>query len=215
MAEIFIWTIHSFIVTASGVLVAEGCWARSVWMHNPEHRLGVPYANREVAGRFGRNGALGGEADRFAGSGPGFNRGAFPQQQRFGNPGFEQRGWTGNHSVFGGYHNGGMTRMQSDRGFSSMGAGRTSGGFGGGMRAGGFAAADARRRGHARRRWEAIAMTGWLCADLRGGDGVRRALPRPGALRFPRGCRASLHRRGGGHDSARLAAIFGPQSKGF
>jgi hypothetical protein len=61
-------------------------------------------------------------------------------QQRFGNPSFEQRGWTGNHSVFGGYHNGGMTRMQSDRGFSSMGAGRTfGGGFGGGgMRGGGM-----------------------------------------------------------------------------
>ena len=50
--------------------------------------------------------------------------------QRLGNKGFEQRGWTGKHSAFGGYHNGGMTRMQSDRGFSSMRGGR--GGFGGG-----------------------------------------------------------------------------------
>jgi hypothetical protein len=49
--------------------------------------------------------------------------------------GEHERGWTGNHSVFGGYHNGGMTRMQSDHGFSSMGAGRIFGG--GGMRSGG------------------------------------------------------------------------------
>ena len=104
-------------------------------MHNPEHRLGVPYANRQVAGRFapeGRMGTFGRAPAR------GLNREGFAPQQRFGNPGFEQRASTGNHSVFGGYHNGGMTRMQSDRGFSSMGAGRIGGfGGGGGMRGGG------------------------------------------------------------------------------
>jgi Protein of unknown function (DUF3300) len=113
----------------------------SVWAHNPEHRLGVPYANHEVAARFAREGGMPGGAERFGGGRPqAFNREQFPAEQRFGNPGFEQRSWTGNHSVFGGYHNGGMTRMQSDRGFSSMGAGRTFGGlggFGGGMRGGG------------------------------------------------------------------------------
>ena len=107
----------------------------SVWTHNPEHRLGVPYANREVAGRFAANGAFGRAPAQ------NLNRGRSAPQQRFGNPSFEQRGWTGNHSVFGGYHDGGMTRMQSDHGFSSMGAGRTSGGGGlgggGGMRGGG------------------------------------------------------------------------------
>ncbi len=109
-------------------------FGNSVWRHDPVHRLGMPYANREVAGRFGREGAFGGGG--FGGIGPSrvpsFNRAELAPQQRFGNPGFEQRGWTGNHSVFGGYHNGGMTRMQSDHGFSSMGAGRTFGGFGGG-----------------------------------------------------------------------------------
>jgi len=120
---------------------AEGL-GNSVWNHNPEHRLGVPYANRAVAGRFGagRNGGFaGGEAGRFGGArGQNFSRGA--PQQRFGSSGFEQRGFTGNHSVFGGYHNGGTTRMQSDHGFSSMGAGRSfggGGGFGGGSRGGG------------------------------------------------------------------------------
>lgn len=122
-----------------------GLMGRSAWMHNPEHRLGVPYANSAVAGRFARNGGMAGGADRFARQRETFPRAQVPAQQRFGSPGFEQRGWTGNHSVFGGYHNGGMSRMQSDRGFSSMGPARTfggfagarGGGFGGGMRGGG------------------------------------------------------------------------------
>lgn len=101
----------------------------SVWAHNPAHRLGVPYPNRDVAARYGRNGAFGGEADRLAEArGENFGRAGVPAQH-FGNPGFEQRSFTGHHSVFGGYHNGGMARMQSDRGFSSMG--HSFGGFGG------------------------------------------------------------------------------------
>jgi Protein of unknown function (DUF3300) len=134
--------LHRYGFRGSGM----GYLGNSVWMHNPEHRLGVPYANRAVAGRFEPGGA-------FNGARPAFNRGALPPQQRLGNPGFEQRGWTANHSVFGGYHNGGMARMQSDRGFSSMGAGRTvgggmrSGGFGGGgMRGGGFGGGRGGRR---------------------------------------------------------------------
>ena len=108
-----------------------GGLGRSAWMHDPGHRLGVPYANRAVAERFGRSPAFNG-ADRFGGGRqPNFNRSNLPAGRRFGTPQFEQRGWTGNHSVFGGYHNGGMARMQSDRGFRSMGAGRI-GGFGGG-----------------------------------------------------------------------------------
>ena len=114
-----------------------GYLGRSEWTHNPEHRLGVPYANSEVAGRYARSGGIGGErlgGGRAQSSG----RGQMPAGQRFGSPGFEQRGFTDNHSIFGGYHDGGMSRMQSDRGFSSMG-GRSFGGFGGGggMRGGG------------------------------------------------------------------------------
>lgn len=104
-----------------------GWMGRSPWVHDPYHRLGVPYANRDVAGRFARGGAFAGRAE---------GRAEIAPEQRFGTRGFEQRGWTGNHSVFGGYHNGGMARMQSDRGFSSMG-GERFGGFGG-MRGGGF-----------------------------------------------------------------------------
>jgi hypothetical protein len=104
-----------------------GALGRSAWTHDPEHRLGVPYANREVANRFSPNSAAA------RGGSPGSR---VSPQQRLGNRGFDQRGWTSRHSVFGGYHNGGMTRMQSDRGFSSMG-GHSFGGFGGGGFGGG------------------------------------------------------------------------------
>ncbi|MGO4884572.1 MAG: DUF3300 domain-containing protein [Bryobacteraceae bacterium] len=108
---------------------------RSVWAHNPEHRLGVPYANREVANRFGQNGGSRGETGRAFGGQGGRSTFRATPGGRFGTPGFEKRGWTGGHSAFGGYHNGGMTRMQSDRGFSSMGG--RAGGFGGGFHGGG------------------------------------------------------------------------------
>jgi hypothetical protein len=118
-----------------------------VWAHDPAHRLGVPYANRAVADRFGSNRGFAGGADRgFRGGGAqSFNREG-GSQQRFGSSGFEQRGYTNNHSVFGGYHEGGSTRVQSDHGFSSMGAGRTGGGFGGGGFGGGGARGGGGRR---------------------------------------------------------------------
>ncbi len=99
----------------------------SAWVHDPQHRLGAPYANREVASRFAARGAAPAAAGRQ------------PNGQRLGSPGFEQRGYSNNHSVFGGYHGGGETRMQSDHGFSSMGGGGRGfgGGGGGGFHGGG------------------------------------------------------------------------------
>jgi hypothetical protein len=127
-----IWLNHSFFHRYGFEHFHGEPMGRSEWAHDPEHRQGMPYANREVAGRFaGRTegGASRGGFDRGAGGGR-QTRG----QQRMGSSGFEQRSWTGSHSVFGGYHSGGETRMQSDHGFSSMGAER---GFGGGFHGGG------------------------------------------------------------------------------
>jgi hypothetical protein len=118
---------------------------RSAWEHDPAHRLGVPYANRSVAERFGNRaagGSRGGEAGGFHGEAGGAREFHAVPNQRFGSGGFEQRGYTNNHSVFGGYHGGGETRMQSDHGFSSIGGGRSFGGFGGG---GGFHGGGGRR----------------------------------------------------------------------
>src|SRR5580698_6141392 len=119
----------------------------SSWAHDPAHRLGVPYANREVAGRFaGREGR--GEAS-FNPRG-GFDRGSVFGHEGLGSSGFEQRSYADAHSVFGGYHDGGATRIQSDHGFSSMGGfgggGFRGGGFGGGgLHGGGFHGGGGRR----------------------------------------------------------------------
>lgn len=123
-----IWLNHSFFHRYGFAHFHGDPLGRSAWAHDPAHRLGVPYANREVADRFG---------GRAAGE---FNRGTAsraPGEQRMGTRGFEQRSYTGNHSVFGGYHSGSETRMQSDHGFSSLGADRTFGGGFGGFHGGG------------------------------------------------------------------------------
>jgi len=112
------------------------------WAHDPAHRLGVPYANRELANRFRGAGGFGGgrEPGRVGGEPRGFGgRGGTPERapsERFGTPGFERSNPGGNHSVFGGIHDGGQARIQSDHGFSSM-RGFGGGGFGGGARGGG------------------------------------------------------------------------------
>jgi hypothetical protein len=116
------------------------------WAHDPAHRMGVPYPNRAVAGRFGGSAGFRGTA-AFRGS-EGFRggegargsegfRGGEGNRGEEGNrgaSGFSSRPETGSHSAFGGIQNGGTTRMQSDHGFSSIGR-SGGGGFGGG---GGF-----------------------------------------------------------------------------
>ena len=120
-----IWLNHSFFHRYGFEHFHGEPLGRSVWTHDPVHRLGVPYANRDVANRFGGRA----EGDRFAGHVNSGGERPSVGTQHFGSSGFEKRGWTNSHSVFGGYHNGAATRMESDHGFSSMGAGR---GFGGG-----------------------------------------------------------------------------------
>jgi hypothetical protein len=137
-----------------------GFGGSNVWAHDPGHRLGVPYANRAVASRFGgaagargnaafRGGAEasrgGAEASRGGAEG---SRGGAAQAgraqsaQRFGSQGFERQNPGGNRSAFSGIRSGGETQMRSDHGFSSMGhagAGgfRGGGGGGGGSHGGG------------------------------------------------------------------------------
>jgi hypothetical protein len=114
-------------------------FGNGVWAHNPAHRGGVAYPNRAVANRFGGAGARGGAAYRGGAGGArgaeGF-RGAEGRGEAGGRAGsaFSSRPESSGHSAFGGIQNGGVTRMQSDHGFST---GR-SGGFGGGFGGGGF-----------------------------------------------------------------------------
>ena len=115
-----------------------GFGGRNVWAHDPAHRLGVAYPNRQVADRFrGAEGFRG--ADQGRRGAPGARGGDFrAPAQRFGTQGFERQNPGGNRSAFSGIGNGAETRMQSDHGFSSMGhAGFGGGGFGRGRGGGG------------------------------------------------------------------------------
>ena len=91
------------------------------WEHNPGHRLGVPYPNRELQGRYRGPQNFGGR--------PGGNFNTAPVRpegrtgapaQRFNTPEFERQNPGGNRSVFGGIHDGGRTRIENDHGFSTM-----------------------------------------------------------------------------------------------
>ena len=84
-----IYIDHSFFHRYGFRGVEGGPLGSTVWVHNPEHRLGVPYANREVAGRFAHGPA-------FTGRPQGFRPGEMAPQQRFGNPRFEERPGAGN-----------------------------------------------------------------------------------------------------------------------
>jgi hypothetical protein len=128
------------------------------WAHDPGHRLGVPYPNRAVAGRFGGAAGYRGTAnfrgDGAVRGGEGFRGAEAPRggaverggaerggAERGGNAPArsfapENRGG-GGHSAFGGIQNGNTTRMQSDHGFSSIGRSGGFGGGGGGFRGGG------------------------------------------------------------------------------
>jgi hypothetical protein len=144
-----------------------------LWAHDPGHRLGVPYANRGVAQRFGgqnfRGGNFNAGGQRFNGANSfrGGNNAARPQpQQSFGSRGPGQtsnapRGaapaqgrsfqpGNNNHSAFGGVQNGSHARVQSDHGFASMGSQRTAPAFhGGGGGGGGASHAGGGGGGHA------------------------------------------------------------------
>lgn len=129
---------------------------RENWTHDPGHRLGVPYPNREMENRFrggdfARGGGSPGGGERFGGGN--FNRGqqreapqerAAPRAGGFGSPSFERGNFGGSHSAFGGIQNGNAARIQNDHGFSSIGPSRMGGGgfrggsFGSAPRGGGF-----------------------------------------------------------------------------
>ena len=107
----------------------------NTWAHNPDHRLGVPYANRAVANRYGGSaGFRGAAAFRGAPAVRGGNAFAGRTEGHFAAP---ERGSSESHSAFGGIRSGGETRMQSDHGYSSIGHSSYGGGGGGGFRGGG------------------------------------------------------------------------------
>ena len=132
-----------------------GGFGRSVWMHDPGHRLGVPYPNRALAQQFrGNANGFRGNANGFRGNANSFRGNTGAVNQSFGSQAQRSFGYTavqgterlgnrqipqanfGSHSAFGPIDNGSRVRTQSDHGYSSMHSGgsapRSSGGGGGG-----------------------------------------------------------------------------------
>jgi hypothetical protein len=66
-----------------GGFSGRGFGGRTPWAHNPGHRLGIPYSNRNVASRFGGSRMNGGQFARGTRSGGG-RSGASGDWQRFG-----------------------------------------------------------------------------------------------------------------------------------
>ena len=95
----------------------------SVWAHDPAHRAGVPYARPELSARYQSQVRenLRTTATQEA------RRSATQPAERMGNRSIPRSSRGG---LFGGMGNGQAARINSDHGFSSLGAGRTGGGGG-------------------------------------------------------------------------------------
>lgn len=120
-----------------GGFYGGGYGVRSAWVHDPGHRLGVPYSNRAVAARFGGNfrGAGFGSREAF-GSHSGFAGGnAFASRSSAGSNGWRtagggERGFeSGRAQAFGG--NRGFSSSFSGERFNGerAGAGNAAGGW--------------------------------------------------------------------------------------
>ncbi len=94
----------------------------SVWAHDPAHRMGVPYARPEMAQRY-QNSVR--ENLRPAATQQA-RRTASQPSERMGTRSVPQNNPRG--GIFGGMGSGQAARINSDHGFSSMGAARTGGG---------------------------------------------------------------------------------------
>jgi Protein of unknown function (DUF3300) len=135
---------------------------RSNWQHNPQHRGGTPYGNRDTANRFGGTTRGASVSDRRA------NARQQPRQQGGrGGAGTMDRGAAGGGRQQGGAGNrGGGGNRVGNRQTSSGSGGRSSGAFGGSSRSGSAAGASGSRG--------SSSMGGGSRGGSRGGGGGRR-----------------------------------------
>jgi len=97
----------------------------SAWQHDPGHRAGVPYARPELANRYQSS-----VRNNLRPAPTQMARQAPSQiNERMGNRNIPQSNPRG--GLFGGMGNGQAARINSDHGYSSLGAGRMGGGGGG------------------------------------------------------------------------------------
>lgn len=149
---------HGFI-SHFGFHGVPGAFGRGIWAHNPNHRLGVPYSNRQLNGRFGaasmasranamraNTGSYGMRNSFGQAAGPRMNQGFGASQGYRGgmqgmprNPAPAVRGWPGNNGFNRGFGGGGF-HGYGGGGFHGFGGGGFhgfGGGFGGGRMGGG------------------------------------------------------------------------------
>jgi hypothetical protein len=110
------------------------------WQHNPQHRGGTPYGNRETANKFGGTTRGASAADRQAGARQNVSRqGNRPQAST------RDAGSRGQAPGAGGGNRGGGGDRVGNRQTSSGSGGRSSGAFGGSSRSGSAARASGSR----------------------------------------------------------------------
>ncbi|HUB80106.1 MAG TPA: DUF3300 domain-containing protein [Bryobacteraceae bacterium] len=111
--------IHRYNFNSAHLAQLHG---NSVWQHDPAHRAGVPYARPELANRYQSSVRtnLRPTATQMARQSPS------QANERMGNRNIPKSNSRG--GLFGGISNGRAARINSDHGFSSLGAARTGGG---------------------------------------------------------------------------------------
>jgi hypothetical protein len=132
------------------------------WKHNPQHRGGTPYGNRDTANRFGGTTRGASASDRRA------NASQQPRQQggRQGAGTMDRGGAGGGRQQAGAGNRGGGGDRVGNRQTSGGSGGRNSGAFGGSARSGSSARASSSRGGSS--------MGGGSRGGSRGGGGGRR-----------------------------------------
>jgi hypothetical protein len=126
---------------------ARGGAGGNNWQHNPQHRGGTPYGNRDTANKFGGTTRGASAADRQAGARQNLSRqGNRPQAStRDGGSRGQAPGAGGGRGQAGGGNRGGGGERVGNRQTSSGSGGRNSGAFGGSSRSGSAARASGSR----------------------------------------------------------------------
>lgn len=119
--------IHRYNFNARGGASLSG---NSQWSHDAAHRGGVPYSTAALSGRYGATARQNLQASRAsalqaAARGNGAVQGG---AQRMGSRQIAPTAPAANRTAFGGVRQGAAARTQSDHGYSSLGAARSSGG---------------------------------------------------------------------------------------
>src|SRR5277367_704576 len=147
---------------------ARGGAGGNNWQHNPQHRGGTPYGNRDTANKFGGTTRGASVSDRQAGARQNLSQqGNRPQAStRDGGSRGTAPGAGGGRQQAGGGNRGGGSERVGNRQTSSGSGGRNSGAFGGSSRSGSAAKASGSRG--------SSSMGGGSRGGSRGGGGGRR-----------------------------------------